>query len=1504
MISTIIHLSDIHIRAGDSDRARYKEYLTVFDRTFSSIEQQPSVIQQKALIVVTGDLFHHKNKLEPYGLELAIHFLTGLSKLAPVYIIRGNHDYRQDVPHQRDMISALMGYSIPRVHYLDSTGLYTHDNVTFGLVAIQNTLLYGATSGITNNLPDFPVPPSDSNYHIALFHGSITGSTLQNGSDVSGPLHGYPIEWFKGYDAILLGDIHLQQVHRAREIEITSAQVLPHTVMRQTYAVKKDTGIPWGYPGSLLQQDMGEPLLGHGYIAWDLENRVIQTFHVTNDNGYAKLRVLDDGKTIEILHRASYSLPSSYVPLDDVILAPWFPRSLSIVITGKNNNLATLRYVSSYMECHRINVLRINAAQYVQSLNEAVDEKSDASDLSVSRFQQINSIDRLIEYIQSAMNHTGRSFDDVWLTWLKHPEQMFLPIDGLPDTLVQKLTEKSDKLMKFITKYNDDFEKFQTQNKTTMSVHLHKVEWSWILNFKDGNVFDFDKNENCISILNAKNGYGKSNFLEVICIALFGEGFPSRTSRSYSAGLICDKKPSGVLANTSIVFTIQSVTYILQRTWKVHPDKRIVNPVDIMLYRLQPSTHVGPIIVHQGQTAVSAWIKSIFGSIQTYHMSAMLSQNADSDFFTLDRASQRILLDQILSLDHINSLQALFKEVGKYYKSSAELIESYQDGIANAEYVSPNMVEELDRTKIEYMQLHSENQMLKSKWNMYSESILQSHTESSIRSMIESLQAKLQRIPNESLQNLQDELAQDKEYLAETVRVRSSLHAFSDLDVPDSALQLYKTEYIDTYSEAQESIYTYCLSALPLCEEFLESHPYYGSAAYPIYEPMSSIIEKRGKSSVSYDSLTHIIREFETWDAIQMKLFAEHKIYFENDVELQKIVKELEQCNQILQTEPNALEQATKKCSTVKRRVTKLKKEKEECMMNRPNKPMKDTTWLTEMKVAVEKRGDIDTARTLLSQIEHARSIIPDTCSAIRTLTQKIIEHEQYLQECESIPFNPRCKSCKQQSWRTKYETILAELPVLRESLGQLQRDLSECSCPIIDGIILSIDTYKSYMKELDRVFRDTSSYISSLELFHKETALHTEYNTWSALFEKAKHGHDTAEMELRTLEDKCSRLQKVIQHAQQDKMRLQSSIERVHARKTEYDSYCVERVKRKAAYDDAVASLTSAWYYRLFDYRCTVYHILSNTPMEQSYVRKSIAELEQKITAVSSRDALLKQLENYTQLAQAIPHWSMWQKAYAKEQKLALRVNELETQLRGKSTSASTSFTTIKRLLVSVKQNTALVTYLESVFDGYRAWLYKTHISVMIHDCVNRVLRLMCTDTDQPLMIDSEWLDTIDTLAWFIKDGTHRVIIEKASGFQRFIVGIAIRVAFHQIGFCRVRFHQMFIDEGFTACDADHLERVPSFLNGLLHYYNSIYLVTHLEDLKSSTSHHIYIKRDLDQLSRIQHGDHDAPLPKQSSPVTSVASTASTADAAAIVPSKRRGRPAKNKTDVTITKT
>lgn len=298
MIHNIIHISDIHIRSGDSKKSRYDEYISVFNNLAESISQQPSILNKSAIIVITGDIFHDKNRIGPSGLKIAIYLLQKLSTLATVIIIRGNHDYRQDHPQEHDMISALICYDIPNVIYFDTTGVHTFHNISFGLTAIQETLLYGSTSGIANNLPPFPIPSHTNTYKVALFHGTINGCTLQNGSKTT--RYGYPIEWFQGYDAILLGDIHLQQINRADIID-NSPSILPHTSICQTYSYQHQ--IPWGYAGSLLQQDFGETIKGHGYLLWNLQHKIINIYHITNNYGMIKIHFNGNHDELQLEHK-------------------------------------------------------------------------------------------------------------------------------------------------------------------------------------------------------------------------------------------------------------------------------------------------------------------------------------------------------------------------------------------------------------------------------------------------------------------------------------------------------------------------------------------------------------------------------------------------------------------------------------------------------------------------------------------------------------------------------------------------------------------------------------------------------------------------------------------------------------------------------------------------------------------------------------------------------------------------------------------------------------------------------------------------------------------------------------------------------------------------------------------------------------------------------------------------------------------------------------------------
>ena len=71
-VTSLFHISDIHIRAGTSEASREDDYRATFDNLFGLLKTFPQIREGEGVIVVTGDIFHHKNVVGPAGLDLAI----------------------------------------------------------------------------------------------------------------------------------------------------------------------------------------------------------------------------------------------------------------------------------------------------------------------------------------------------------------------------------------------------------------------------------------------------------------------------------------------------------------------------------------------------------------------------------------------------------------------------------------------------------------------------------------------------------------------------------------------------------------------------------------------------------------------------------------------------------------------------------------------------------------------------------------------------------------------------------------------------------------------------------------------------------------------------------------------------------------------------------------------------------------------------------------------------------------------------------------------------------------------------------------------------------------------------------------------------------------------------------------------------------------------------------------------------------------------------------------
>jgi hypothetical protein len=249
--------------------------------------------------------------------------------------------------------------------------------------------------------------------------------------------------------------------------------------------------------------------------------------------------------------------------------------------------------------------------------------------------------------------------------------------------------------------------------------------------------------------------------------------------------------------------------------------------------------------------------------------------------------------------------------------------------------------------------------------------------------------------------------------------------------------------------------------------------------------------------------------------------------------------------------------------------------------------------------------------------------------------------------------------------------------------------------------------------------------------------------------------------------------------------------------------------------------------------------------------VKERLTEVE-RLIEVTGRVQKKRDLEG---IIDAFAYWTKEHTLLNERQELQMNAGRLREEIQRLEAADGEA---VRLALRSVDVRQELLKVLSVAFKGYREWLYTKKLGPMLQDAVSGLLEHMCEG--RPLFLEPEWLGSIDTFSWFLRDGTNRTIIEKASGFQRFITGMAMRIAMSHLGICKVAYENLIIDEGFTACDGENLEKVPAFLKKLLHdkLYRGVMLATHLEDLKACGDKQVGIERNaVTGMARLAVGTH-----------------------------------------------
>jgi DNA repair exonuclease SbcCD ATPase subunit/DNA repair exonuclease SbcCD nuclease subunit len=458
----VFHIADIHLRLTK----RHDEYNQVFERLYKAVERTPA----ETVVAVLGDVLHSKSDLSPECVKITTEFLQNLADRRPTVLIAGNHDATLANKNRLDSLSPIVdAINHTNLFYLKDSGLYILGDILFNHYSVFDE------PDKYIKFKDIPkIYLNETRYKIALFHGPVNNAITDVGYKVASRT--ITNEIFDGHDIVLLGDIHRHQV---------LSQSDPIIV----------------YVGSLIQQNHGEELKGHGFVFWDLKTKVFKHFEIPNDYGF---------------YTAEISKGKLLTDISDM------PKK------------ARLR-----LKCFE------SVATEVKSVLSTIREKSDVTEVAYVRVDSPNSSSSNI------IDNTNFNLSDV--SDVDYQNKL------ITEYLNNKNFNPSKDTLDKIYKINKDLNATLEKESVVRNIRWKpkKFEFDNMFSYGEENVIDFTKMHNVVGLF-ANNASGKSSILSALSFCIF-----DKCDRAFKASHILNTQKMSFRCKFN--FEVNGVDFFIER---------------------------------------------------------------------------------------------------------------------------------------------------------------------------------------------------------------------------------------------------------------------------------------------------------------------------------------------------------------------------------------------------------------------------------------------------------------------------------------------------------------------------------------------------------------------------------------------------------------------------------------------------------------------------------------------------------------------------------------------------------------------------------------------------------------------------------------------------------------------------------------------------------------------------------------------------------------------------
>jgi DNA repair exonuclease SbcCD ATPase subunit len=187
--------------------------------------------------------------------------------------------------------------------------------------------------------------------------------------------------------------------------------------------------------------------------------------------------------------------------------------------------------------------------------------------------------------------------------------------------------------------------------------------------------------------------------------------------------------------------------------------------------------------------------------------------------------------------------------------------------------------------------------------------------------------------------------------------------------------------------------------------------------------------------------------------------------------------------------------------------------------------------------------------------------------------------------------------------------------------------------------------------------------------------------------------------------------------------------------------------------------------------------------------------------------------------------------------------LEEYKTDYDGINTQIIKNNTNIQ-ILNTIQQEIETYEYDLNIYQKFKELSDNYPVYLMEYGLVNfeiLINRYLVNMTQFEIEIDKENIIFNKIIRSTDNNIISNIPIESCSGFEKFAISIAIRIAISKINpSCSMS--SLIIDEGFGVFDTNNIKKLPNILEPLKDIFNRIFIITHIDELQNELKHKIKI--------------------------------------------------------------